>query len=139
VPVAYSYYNILNGKKLYVSNSDLLEVQFGEGPLNFRYVGFGYSVLDKERRYPELQYGTDKDVLQRFSVVSSAEYYDAPQIFISVGTSFEKSLNLIGEPKSFIIVVKYRSEVELRIPVETDAIRPEKANLPKGYTLRPEQ
>lgn len=139
VPTVYSYYNILNAKKLYVSNSDLLDLWFGEGPRNARYVGFGYSVLDKQSQYPQLQYGTDKDVLQRFSVVSQAEYYEAPQVFISTGTNLEKSLNLIGEPMSFSIVLKYPNGVELRIPVEADAIRPEKARLVKGYTLRLER
>jgi hypothetical protein len=139
VPTVYSYYSILNAKKLYVSNADLLDVAFGEGPRNARYVGFGYSVLDKQSQYPQLQYGTDKDVLQRFSVVSQTEYYEAPQVFISTGADLEKSLNLIGEPMSFSIVLKYPNGIELRIPVEGDAIHPEKAKLAKGYTLRLEQ
>ena len=139
VPTVYSYYSILNAKKLYVSNADLLELWFGEGPRNARYVGFGYSVLDKQSQYPQLQYGTDKDVLQRFSIVSQTEYYEAPQVFISTGAKLEKSLNLIGEPMSFSIVLKYPNGIELRIPVERDAIHPEKAKLAKGYTLRLEQ
>jgi len=136
VPVVYSYYDILDGKKLYVTNSELLEVWFGEGPLNSRYIGFGYSVLDKKSQYPQLQYGTDKEVLQRFSLVSSAQYYETPQVFLSVGTKQEKSLNLIGEPRSFSILLKYADGTQLQIPIEADAIRPEKAKLPKGYTLR---
>jgi hypothetical protein len=139
VPTVYSYYSILNAKKLYISNSDLLELWFGEGSRNARYVGFGYSVLEKQSQYPQLQYGTDKDVLQRFSVVSQTEYYEAPQVFISTGANLEKSLNLIGEPISFSIVLKYPNGVELRIPVEADAIHAEKAKLAKGYTLRLEQ
>src|SRR5215469_5504199 len=139
VPTTYSYYSILNARKLYISNSDLLELWFGEGPRNARYVGFGYSVLDKQSQYPQLQYGTDKDILQRFSVVSQAEYYEAPQVFISTGANLEKSLNLNGEPMSFSIVLKYSNGVELRMPVEADAIRPEKAKLARGYTLRLER
>lgn len=135
VPVVYFYYSILNAKKLYISNSDLLRVWYGEGPLNERFVAFGYSVMDKESQYPQLQYGTDKNVLQRFSVVSSAEYYDAPQVFVSVDTNLEKSL-LLESPTAFSIVLKYPNGNELRIPVEADAIRPEKATLPKGYSLR---
>jgi hypothetical protein len=135
-PVVYSYYDILDGKKLYVTNSELLEVWFGEGPTNSRYIGFGYSVLDKKGQYPQLQYGTDKEVLQRFSLVSSAQYCEAPEVFLSTGTKLEKSLNLIGEPRSFSIVLKYPDGTQLQIPIEADAIRPEKAKLPKGYTLR---
>jgi len=139
VPVVYFYYNILNGKRLYTSNSQLLEAYFGEGPLNARYVGYGYSVLDRESEYPQLQYGTDKEVLQRFSVVSSTKYYEAPQVFMSDGTNLRKSLNLIGEPMSFSIVLKYPNGMELQIPVEADAIHPEKAKFPKGYALRLEK
>lgn len=136
VPDVYSYYDILNGKKLYVTNSELLEVWFGEGPVNSRYIGFGYSVLDSKSPYPQLQYGTDKEVLQRFSLVSSAQDYEVPQVFLSVGTKLEKSLNLIGGPRSFSIVLKYLDGTQLQVPIEADAIRPEKAKLPKGYTLR---
>jgi hypothetical protein len=119
-------------KKLYITNSDLLELWFGEGPRNARYVGYGYSVLDKQSQYPQLQYGTDKDVLQRFSVVSQTEYYEAPQVFVSTGANLERSLNLIGEPMSFSIVLKYPNGVELRIPVERDAIRPRKSKTCEG-------
>jgi len=135
LPVVYRYFSMLDGKKLYVSNSDLLRVWYGGGPLNERLIGFGYAVMDKESRYPQLQYGTDKAVLQRFSVVSSAEYYNAPQIFVSLGSKLENSL-LLESPTAFTIVLKYPDGIELRIPVESDAIRPEKAALPKGYSLR---
>lgn len=138
LPTVYSYYSILNAKKLYVSNRELLRVWYGGGPLNERLIGFGYSVMDKESRYPQLQYGTDKNVLQRFSVVSSAEYYEAPQVFVSVNTKMENSL-LLDSPAAFSIVLKYPGGAELRIPVEADAIRPEKAVLPKGYSLRLEK
>ena len=40
---------------------------------------------------------------------------------------------------AFSIVLKYPNGIELRIPVEGDAIHPEKAKLAKGYTLRLEQ
>jgi hypothetical protein len=135
LPVVYRYYSILNAKKLYVSNSSLLRVWYGGGPLNERFVAFGYSVMDKESQYPQLQYGTDKAVLQRFSVVSSAEYYNAPQVFVSVGGELENS-HLFESPKPFTIVLKYPDGIELRVPVESDAIHPEKAVLPKGYSLR---
>jgi len=137
VPVVYFYYSILNAKRLYISNSDLLRVWYGGGPLSERFIGFGYSVMDKESQYPQLQYGTDKNVLQRFSVVSSAEYYDAPQVFVSLDTKLEKSL-LLDSPTAFSIVLKYPNGNELRIPVEADAIHPEKASLQKGYSLRQE-
>ena len=73
---------------------------------------------------------------QRFSVVSTREYYDAPQVFVATNEQLEKSLDLRGSPRSFVIVLKYQDGVELRVPVENDAIRPEAAVLPKGYMLR---
>jgi len=81
-----------------------------------RYIGFGYSVLDKKSQLPQLQYGTDKEVLQRFSIVSTKQYYEAPQVFLADGTKVEKSLNRIGEPKSFSIVLKYDNGTQLLIP-----------------------
>jgi len=86
-----------------------------------------------------LQYGTDKKVTQRFSVVSSREYYDAPQMFVTTDEQLEKSLDLRGSPRSFAIVLKYQDGVKLRIPVENDTIRAERALLPKGYALRLEK
>lgn len=138
LPVVYRYYSMLNANKLYVSNSNLLRVWYGGGPLNERFIAFGYSVMDKEGQYPQLQYGTDEAVLQRFSVVSSAEYYNIPQVFISVGKELENS-HLFDSPRPFTIVLKYPDGIELRVPVESDAIQPEKAALQKGYSLRLEK
>ena len=66
LPTVYSYYSILNAKKLYISNRELLRVSYGEGPLDERYIGFGYSVMDKESQYPQLQCGTDKKYTSAF-------------------------------------------------------------------------
>lgn len=137
IPVVYSYYNLLSGKKLYVSNSELLEVRGdGEGPLMSRYVAFGFDVINKQSQYPVLQYGTDKKIAQKFSIVSSKEYYEAPEIFVSANDKLEESLDLRGSPMNFVIVLKYLDGTELRIPVEADAIRPHKMALPQGYTIR---
>src|SRR6266849_315609 len=132
VPVVHSYYNVLTGKKLYVSNSDLLDVRGdGDGPQASRYVAFGYGEMNELSQPPQLQYGTDKKVAQRFSVGSSRKYYDARQMFLSKNEKLEKSLDLRGSPMNFIIVLRYQVGVELRIPVEADVIRPEKVRFPK--------
>jgi hypothetical protein len=137
IPTVYSYYNVLTGEKLYVSNSDLLKVWGdGDGPQAWRYVALGYLDRTKFDQPPQLQYGTDKKVSQRFSLVSAREYYDAPQMYAATNEQLEKSLDLRGSARSFIIVLKYQDGIELRIPVENDAIRPEKAVLPKSYSLR---
>lgn len=137
VPVVHSYYNLLTGRKMYVSNTDLLEVRGDEnGPLAVRYIAFGYSGLSKLDQPPELQFGTDKKIAQRFAVESARKYFEAPQIFVSTGENLEKSLDLSGSPMNFTIVLKYDDGVVLRIPVEGNAVHPEKAALPEGYNLR---
>jgi hypothetical protein len=137
IPVVYSHYNLLTGKKLYVSNSDLLEIRGdGDGPQASRYVAFGYAGVSQLSQPPRLQYGNDKNVAQSFSLSSSREYYDAPQMFVAEKTKLEKSLDLRGSPLTFTIVLKYDDGVQLKIPVEADAIHPEKAVLPKGYSFR---
>jgi hypothetical protein len=137
VPTVYSYYSLLTGKRLYVSNSELLEARGdGEGPQAVRLVAFGYSGMSQLEQPPELQYGTDTRIKQRFSVISSRQYYDAPQMFASIGDKLEKAMDLSDSGLTFTIVLKYGDGVELRIPVEADIVRPEKAVLPEGYSLR---
>jgi hypothetical protein len=139
-PTVHSYYNLLTGKKVYKSNADLLEVTGDEGgPQDVRYVGFGYPALNKLSEPPQLQYGTDKGIIQRFSVLSSRKYFDAPQVFVSTNEKLEKSLDLRGSPMNFAIVLKYNDGVVLRVPVEGNAVRSEKAVLPDGYSLRVEK
>jgi hypothetical protein len=138
-PNVYTYYNLLSGKKLYVTNSDLLEIRgMGEGPLAARFVGFGYD-MNNPGQDPVLQYGTDKDVAQRFALHSGKNYYDTPEVLGAARNQLEKyHLDLSDSPLTFFIVVRYPGEAEIRIPVENDAIRPEKATLPKGYSIRKE-
>jgi hypothetical protein len=60
-PTVYFYYNVLTGKKLYISNSDLLEVWGdGDGPQAWRYVAFGYAGVHDLSRPPQLQYGWEE-------------------------------------------------------------------------------
>jgi hypothetical protein len=49
-PNVHAYYSLLSGRKLYVTNFDLLEIRGkGDGPLAARFVGFGYDVNDLGR------------------------------------------------------------------------------------------
>lgn len=139
IPTVYSYYNLLTGKKVYVSNTDLLEVRGDDFPRGVRFVAFGYGSMTELNQPPLLQYGTDKTVSQRLSVISSREYYDAPRMFVSSGGDLETSLDLRGTGLTFVIVLKYADGTELRIPVEADVVRPERAVLPRGYSLRIEK
>ena len=66
-PNVYTYYSLLSGKKLYVTNFDLLELNGkGEGPLSARFVGFGYDIVNNRGHDPVLQYGTYKTISQKF-------------------------------------------------------------------------
>ena len=136
-PNTFTHYNLLSGKKLYVTNSELLEVRGqGEGPLIFRYLGFGYDATIHPGPTPQLQYGTDKDFIQKFYLQYPNDFYENPEVFVSAGNKLEKSLDLSSSPMSFVIVLRFLGDVELRIPVENDAIRLDKAKLPQGFLFR---
>jgi hypothetical protein len=129
------YFSLLSGKKLYVSNSDLLSAVVLEGgPRLVRYVAFGYYDHGKP---PVLQYGSDLKVKQQLSLLSSREYYDAPQVSIRNGGEPAKSL-VLEASAGFTIILRYRDGVEIRIPVQNDAVQTDNADLPKGYSLRVE-
>ncbi len=136
-PNVYWYFSLLSGKRLYVSNSDLTEVVvLNSGPQGARYVAVG---CYKHGTPPMLQYGTDTEVKQRFSLLSSRHCDDRPEIFVTVGGKREKSLSLASnEPLNITILLAYADGTELRIPVRSDAIRHEEAKLPRGYTLNSE-
>jgi hypothetical protein len=140
-PTVYTYYNMLSGKKIYVTNSDLLEVRGkGEGPLSARFVGFGYDVVNNQGHDPVLQYGTYKNISQKVSIhTAGKDYYETPEVLGDANGKSEKyHLDLSGSPFTFVIVVRYSGESEVRIPVENDVVRLEKAVLPKGYSLQRE-
>ncbi len=136
-PDVYSYFSLVSGKKLYVSNSDLTEVVvLNSGPQGARYVAIG---CYKHGTPPMLQYGTDTRVKQRFSLLSSRHCDDRPEIFVTFGEKREKSLSLASnEPLNFTIVLAYADGTELLIPVRGDVIRQDEAKLPRGYTLSSE-
>lgn len=134
-PIVCPYCSVLTARKLYFSSSDVLEVR-GDG---HGLLADGYAGMKELRRPPQLQYGTDKQVTQRFSVVSSRQYYDAPQMFVSTQEMVERSLDLRGSPMDFKIVLTYEDRVALRVLVAADAIRPDLAQLPKGDALRAEE
>jgi len=139
-PNVYTYYNMLSGKKIYVTNSDLLEVRGkGIGPLSVRFVGFGYDIVNNRGHDPVLQYGTYKDISQKVSIHSGKDYYETPEVLGDAnGKSDKFHLDLSDSPFTFVIVVLYSAGSEVRIPVENDVIRLEKAALPRGYSLQPE-
>lgn len=94
--------------------------------------------LPSRQRPIKSGYQTSLTIAQRFLVHSDKAEYEKPQIFAATKDKLEKNyLGLRGSPMSFVIVLLYPSGAELRMPVEkNDAIQPEKAVLPKGYSIR---
>lgn len=136
-PNVHWYFSLVSGKKLYVANSDLLEIiALDHGPQAARYIAFGYY---KPGTPPLLQYGSDTHVKQQFSLLSPPDSHEKPEAFVTVGKGRETSLTFdANERVNFTILLKYADGTELHIPVQDDAIHAENAKLPKGYTLRSE-
>jgi hypothetical protein len=55
---------------------------------------------------------------------------------VAKGRTEKYHLDLSDSPLTFMIVVHYPGEAELRIPVENDVIHPENATLPQGYAIQ---
>ena len=66
-------------------------------------------------------------------------FNETPEVLGNANGKSEKyHLDLSDSPFTFVIVVRYSAGSEVRIPVENGVIRLEKAALPKGYSLQPE-
>jgi len=151
----HEYFSLLNGKHLYTTNGctectpgradgGLLDLDEYEGQSTYRrkeFIAFGAS-YEKGHEEPMLQFGTDREVKQRL-VLKGHEYgdsFDVPemQLLDNTGKSFGNQ-NAIYGAVNFTIVLKFHlaqePEAELRIPVIDDAVRPDLAKLPKGYSL----
>jgi len=72
-----------------------------------------------------------------FCLIVPRTFRGSPNICI-YDRKLQKSLDLRGSSMNFTIMLKYQDGVVLRIPAEGNAIRPEKAVLPDGYSLRAE-
>jgi hypothetical protein len=130
------YFNLNSGKKLYVSNDELTEViGYSNDDRRSRWVAFG--VYAHGNTPPVVQYGSEIEVLQRYSLLSPRQYYDRPKVFVTDGNVLQKSLSVSGR-FNFAVVLKYQDGLELRIPVENDKLLADKASLPQGYSLRQE-
>jgi hypothetical protein len=150
----HEYFSLLNGKHLYTTNGctecmpgrvdggllDLNEYD-GRSTRGTEFVAFGAS-YEKGHEEPVLQFGTDREVKQRF-VLKGHEYgdsFDVPEIKLlnDKGNPFGNQ-NVIDGAVNFTIVLKFQlaqePEAELRIPVIKDVVRPDLAKLPEGYSL----
>lgn len=148
------YFSLLNGEKLYSTNGVPGKGSFGQdsslvridgkhdGDRNSqtRYVGFG-AVGDFRKEKPTLQYGTDRTIKQRFSLLGReyADNFDAPKVSVTTdGKQLSSYLQLNGQ-LTFTIVLQFEDGFEVRIPVENDIVYVDRATLPDGYSLRPDK
>jgi hypothetical protein len=145
------YFSLVDGKRLYTTNGEPEKGRFGQdsalmridGAYNgtrysqSRYVGFG-AVANARPMIPILQYGTDRAVKEQLAVLGHeyGDNFDVPEISVTEdGEQFLSYLEVNGQ-FTFTIVLRFSDGPQLRIPVENDVIRPEKATLPPGYSLR---
>jgi hypothetical protein len=150
-PFENKYYSLIDGKQLYTTNGFPEKGIFGQdsglvridGAYNgdhysqTRYVGFGSDTISG-RSAPTLQYGTDTVVKQRFRLLGHeyGDNFDVPKIFVSAdGHKLENDLQVAGRFNG-VVVLQFDDGPEIRIPIEDDVLRADKATLPPGYSLR---
>jgi hypothetical protein len=147
-PFEHTYFSLKNGKRLYTTNGQPLKGKLGQdsGLLTIdcyagvhytnRLVGFG-AVGDHTNDAPTLQYGTDLQIKQRFTLRGHdyGDNFDVPTISVTDdGKQLASDLRVKGN-FTFTIVIKFDEVPEIRIPVENDVVRADKATLPPGYSL----
>jgi len=149
-PFEHIYFSLRNGSRLYTTNGTPAQGRSGQDAglitingkydggryAQTRYVAFG-SMGHAADNAPTLQYGTDQLIKQRFTL-RGHEYgdnFDVPTISVTDDAKkFASDLQVNGE-FNFTIVVKFAEAPEIRIPVENDVVRADKATLPPGYSL----
>jgi len=139
IPNTFDYYSLLSGERIFITHFDLLEVRGGNGSgaEGSRFIGFGFPDMNQSKPTPILQYGSDTGAPQTVSVVSSrsCDSFELPELFLEHDNEISKSLNLIGLPYTFNIILKYPDKLEVRIPIVADEILVDKATLPNGISL----
>jgi len=148
------YFGLLNGKRLYTTNGSPKEGRFGQDSglvrldggydgtrySQTRYIGFG-AITSQKQKTPSLQYGTDQVIKQRFSLLGReyGDNFDVPKVSVSQDGSQQVNYLQLEGPFSCTIVLKFDDGPEVRIPLENDVVRTDKATLPPGYSLRAEK
>lgn len=145
----HEYFSLTNGAHLYTTNggssstdasddSALLPIT-GHAHQDQRFLAFGASYV-KGHEKPTLQYGTGTTIKQRIELRGHdyGDNFDVPKMLL-LDDNGQKVTDLAGA-LSFTIVLRFseaddQPAAELRIPVVNDAIMPQNAILPNGYTL----
>jgi hypothetical protein len=149
-PFKNNYFSLISGKRLYVTNG-VINNAFGDDPgllrvygrydggwfTQDRYIGFG-SDKGSDLEPPAIQYGTDKAITQKLFLVGReyGDNFDVPKLFVT-----EDGKNLLGRLElkgdfTFTLVLKFPDGPEVRIPIENDVMKADKATLSSGYALR---
>lgn len=145
----YEYFSLTNGAHLYTTNGgaltnnglhdDALLSITGQAYKDARFLAFGASYA-KGHEKPTLQYGTESAVKQRIEV-RGHEYGDSFDVpTMSVVDNHGSKVTSLAGALNFTIVLRFdeagdQPAAELRVPVVNDVIMPQKAVLPKGYSL----
>jgi hypothetical protein len=147
------YFSLLNGKRLYTTNgrpesgasgqdAGLIGLSGGYDGSRYtqtRYIGFG-AATGQRQNAPTLQYGTDEAIKLRFTLLGReyGDNFDVPAISLTVdGKPMAKDPRVDGS-FSCMVVLKFDDGPEVRVPLENDALRIDKAVLPPGYSFRVE-
>ena len=141
------YFSLLDGGELYTTNGilhndddpGLLSIAGeydGRGYTKFRYVGFGAAKSGDD--VPTLQYGTDRAIKQRFSLVGReyGDNFDVPTLSIAEHDKGRANYLELSGPISCTLLLTFPDGPVVRIPIENDLVRADKAILPDGYSLR---
>jgi hypothetical protein len=148
------YFSLLNGKRPYTTNGSPKGGQFGQDSglarldggydgtrySQTRYIGFG-AITRQNQKLPSLQYGTDRIIKQRFYLLGReyVDNFDVPNVSVSQDGSHLVNYLQLGGPFSCTIVLNFDDGPEVRIPLENDVVRTDRATLPTGYSLRAEK
>ena len=137
-PDAYTYYSLISGKRLYSSFSDLKEVtSVKDGHSNIVYVAVGAESPENNCSTARLQLGTDREILQTFTIVAPRVCDSIPELSLTGKDPSTNVLVVDGATPTFSITLDYDDGVALQIPIRDGSIRPELAKLPEGFKLQP--
>jgi hypothetical protein len=137
-PDSYTYYSLISGKRLYSSFTDLKEVtSVKDGHSKIIYIAVGAESPENNCSRARLQLGTDRDILQTFTIVAPRVCDSIPELSLAGKDPSVNYLVLDGAAPTFSVTLDYGDGAVLQIPIRNGSIRPELATLPDGFKLQP--
>jgi hypothetical protein len=136
-PNAYTYFSLISGKRLYSSFADLKQVSsVKDGHSNTIYIAVGSESPEDNCSRARLQLGTDRDILQAFTIVAPRVCDDIPELSLAGSDPSVNELVQEGAAANFSVALDYGNGVALQIPIRDGSIRPDLAKLPEGFKLQ---